>query len=334
MNKIPDHNGLTQRIFDFNISDFEKLAIELYQFQVTHNPVYQQFAELVQKSMTPTTLKQIPFLPISLFKTHKVTSTNFEPALVFESSGTTQTINSKHFIKDPSLYTESFSRAFEIFYGKPENYCILGLLPSYLERQNSSLILMVDTLIKNSHHPDSGFYLHNHQQLADTLVRLEQTQQPTLLIGVTFGLLDFAAEFPISLQHTIIMETGGMKGRRKEMVREEVHTTLKNAFQLNAVHSEYGMTELLSQAYSKEDGRYYCPPWMKVVLRSEDDPFEIITDVSAPTNGIINVIDLANLYSVSFLATDDAGKLYPDGSFEVLGRIDNSDIRGCSLLAL
>ncbi len=335
MNKIPDHNDITQRIFDFNISGFDSLAIELYQFQITHNPVYRRYAELVRKDTgLPENITQIPFLPISFFKTQKVTTTGFDPALVFESSGTTQTVNSKHFIKDPAVYTESFTRAFELFYGKPEQYCILGLLPSYLERQHSSLTLMVDTLIKKSGHPRSGFYLHDYGQLANTLKTLENDRQPTLLIGVTFALLDFAASFPLSLRHTIIMETGGMKGRRKELVREEVHALLKDAFGIPAVHSEYGMTELLSQAYAKKDGRYYCPPWMKVVLRSEDDPFDIISGVSVPTSGIINVIDLANIYSVSFIATGDAGRLYPDGSFEVLGRVDNSDIRGCSLMVI
>lgn len=335
MNKIPDHNDITQRIFDFNISGFNGLALEVYQFQLAHNPVYRQFAELTQQvTGLPESMLQVPFLPISFFKTHKVTTTVFDPALVFESSGTTQTVNSKHLIKDPAIYTESFTRGFELLYGKPEQYCILGLLPSYLERQHSSLVLMADTLIKKSGHPRSGFYLHDHTQLAATLQILEKERQPTLLIGVTFALLDFAAAFPMPLQHTIIMETGGMKGRRKELVREEVHDLLKEAFGVPAIHSEYGMTELLSQAYAQKDGRYYCPPWMKVVLRSEDDPFEIIADVTAPTTGIINVIDLANIYSASFIATGDAGKLYPDGSFEVLGRVDNSDIRGCSLMAV
>lgn len=334
MNNIPHHNAIAHRIFDFNISGFESLAFDVYQFQIAQNPVYRQFCELVGKNTAPTDISAIPFLPISFFKTQKVVSSVFNPMLVFESSGTTQTVNSKHYVKDPAIYTESFTRAFELFYGLPERYCILGLLPSYLERQHSSLTLMVDTLIKKSGHPDSGFYLHNHQQLSETLSKLEHNGQQTLLIGVTFGLLDFAEQCPMPLKHTLIMETGGMKGRRKELVREEVHATLKTAFGINAIHSEYGMTELLSQAYAKKDGRYYCPPWMKVVLRHEDDPFEIITDVSEPTTGIINVIDLANIYSAAFIATDDAGKLYPDGSFEILGRIDNSDIRGCSLMAL
>ncbi len=322
-------------MFDFNIYSFPERAIELYQFQMAHNPVYRQFAELTSPyNRTPANIAEIPFLPISFFKTHQITTTRFEPALVFESSGTTQTANSRHFIKDSSIYTESFTRAFELFYGKPDQYCILGLLPSYLERQHSSLVLMADTLIKKSRHPRSGFYLHNHAQLANTLRMLEQEGQSTLLIGVTFALLDFAMAYPMPLKHTIIMETGGMKGRRKELVREEVHTLLKNAFNIPAVHSEYGMTELLSQAYAKKDGRYYCPPWMKVVLRSEDDPFDIIKEVSAPATGIINVIDLANIYSAAFIATGDAGRLYPDGSFEVLGRVDHSDIRGCSLMVV
>jgi len=335
LNKTSDHNEISNRIFDFNISAFNSLVVDIFQFQYQHNPVYRQFCQLLQKG--PDTVRhfsEIPFLPISFFKTHKVISTSSASLLVFESSGTTGSVNSRHFIKDPDIYTRSFTKTFELFYGNPAEYCILGLLPSYLERQNASLTYMVNDLIKRSGHPDSGFYLHNHRELSEKLQFLEQRQQKTLLIGVTFGLLDFAEKFPMPLRHTVIMETGGMKGRRKELTREEVHDSLQKAFGVNAIHSEYGMTELLSQAYSRKGGRYYCPPWMKVLLRSEDDPFDIITEPPASANGIINVIDLANIYSVSFIATEDAGKLYPDGSFEVLGRVDNSDIRGCSLMVL
>ncbi|MBX3239937.1 MAG: acyl transferase [Chitinophagaceae bacterium] len=307
----------------------------MFRFQYKNNPVYRQYCQLVHKNPETTgEISQIPFLPIAFFKTHRVVSAPFVPALVFESSGTTKMVSSRHYIKDPAIYTESFIKAFELFYGNPEKYCILGLLPSYLERQNSSLTFMVDALIKRSGHPSGGFYLHNHRELADTIAALEKGHQQTLLIGVTFGLLDFADAYPMPLQHTIIMETGGMKGRRKELLREEVHTKLTAAFGVQAVHSEYGMTELLSQAYSKGKGRFYCPPWMKVVIRNEDDPFEIYRDNTRAQSGIINVIDLANIYSASFIATDDAGRLYPDGSFEVLGRVDNSDIRGCSLMAI
>ncbi|HRN56738.1 MAG TPA: acyl transferase, partial [Agriterribacter sp.] len=277
---------------------------------------------------------QIPFLPVSFFKTHRVQSTLFEPQMIFESSGTTQTINSKHYIKDITLYTESFLKGFVQFYGDPRNWCIIGLLPSYLERQHSSLVMMVDELIRQSEHESSGFYLNEYSRLADTIQQLEQQQQKTLLIGVTFALLDFAEAHPIPLQHTVVMETGGMKGRKAEMTRQEVHGLLKAAFRLPYIHSEYGMTELLSQSYSRGDGIFRSPPWMKILLRNEDDPLEILNVAGKGTSGVVNIIDLANIYSCSFIATDDAGKLYPDGSFEILGRIDNSDIRGCSLMAV
>ena len=221
--------------------------------------------------------------------------------------------------------------AFEKAYGPVHEYCILALLPAYLERANSSLVLMADEFIKRSSHAQSGFYLYNYPALAETLVMLEEQKQKTLLLGVTFALLDFAEQFPISLKNTIVMETGGMKGRRKEMIREEVHTVLKKAFGGSSIHSEYGMTELLSQAYSKGEGIFECPPWMKILVREEDDPFAV-TDRAG--RGVINIIDLANIYSCSFISTDDAGQLYADGKFEVLGRIDNSDIRGCSLMAV
>lgn len=312
-------------------------AIEIYRFQYENNPLYQQYCNALGKPpSTVTRLTEIPFLPISFFKTHTVTSTSFEAEVVFESSGTTKTINSKHHVKDLDLYTKSFSKGFELFYGHPQDYCIIGLLPSYLERQNSSLVVMADHLIRNSGHPKSGFYLHDHKALAQTLQQLEHQNQKTLLIGVTFALLDFAEAYPMPLQHTIIMETGGMKGRKEEMIRADVHAQLQKAFGLEAIHSEYGMTELLSQAYSKANGIFDTPPWMRILLRTEDDPFELIdhAEITKPANGVINVIDFANIYSCAFIATDDAGKLYPDGRFEVLGRTDNSDIRGCSLLAL
>jgi len=294
-------------------------------------------------------LPDIPFLPIQFFKTHHIKTTDFEPVYEFHSSGTTQTIASHHFIKDIELYRQSFTKGFELFYGPVENYCIIGLLPSYLERSNSSLVFMVNELIRKSRHEQSGFYLYEYEKLHDTLKNLEEKRQKTLLIGVTFALLDFAKEYPFPLKHTVIMETGGMKGRREEIVRDEVQQLLKRKFQLEVIHSEYGMTELLSQAYSNGNGIFYCPPWMKVLIRDEEDPFEVQSsefsvlsrdsqlltpDSRLSTKGIINVIDLANVYTCSFIATDDAGELYGDGSFEVIGRIDNSDIRGCSLMAM
>jgi hypothetical protein len=281
-----------------------------------------------------TSLHRIPFLPIQFFKTHKVTTTGFNAEIIFESSGTTNSVNSKHFIKDVGLYKENFIRIFELFYGDPSEWCIIGLLPSYLEREHSSLVMMVNDLIIQSDNSQSGFYLNEYKKLYHTLLHNEFLQQPTLLIGVTFGLLDFAEQYSMSLKYTTVMETGGMKGRRKEMLRSEVQDILMNKLGVKSIHSEYGMTELLSQAYSKEKGIFKCPPWMKVLLRDEDDPVSIKSGNKESTTGLINVIDLANIYSCAFIATDDIGKLYSNGSFEVLGRSDNSDIRGCTLMAL
>ncbi|HEX5026935.1 MAG TPA: acyl transferase [Agriterribacter sp.] len=335
MNKQPSYNAIANRIFDFNISSFESLALDIFSFQYENNLIYRRFVDALHINVNGvTTITQIPFLPVSFFKTHRIQSNPFEPEMIFESSGTTQTANSKHYVSDISLYTHSFLKGFAQFYDNPESYCIIGLLPSYLERRHSSLVMMVDELIKKSGHPHSGFYLYEHTTLADTLQELERQQQKTLLVGVTFALLDFAEQYPMPLKHTIVMETGGMKGRKKEMTRMEVHALLKQAFQLQRIHSEYGMTELLSQAYSKGDGIFYCPKWMKILLRNDDDPFEMISPDAKSAKGVINVIDFANINSCSFIATEDAGKLYTDGGFEVTGRIDNSDIRGCSLMAI
>lgn len=335
MNNPSSYNDLAARIFDFNISAFDELAIDVFRFQYENNAVYRQFSDTL--GIDPgsvSTVQQIPFLPISFFKTHRVQSTSFEPEMIFESSGTTGSVSSRHYVKYPGLYTRNFLKGFAQFYGDPGDWCIIGLLPSYLERGNSSLVVMVDELIRQSRHDKSGFYLNEFDLLASRLQELERQGQKTLLIGVTFALLDFAAQYPVPLQHTIVMETGGMKGRKSEMTRQEVHVLLKKAFRLPCIHSEYGMTELLSQAYSKGDGIFYCSERMKVLLRNEDDPFEIIKPNGKEIGGVVNIIDLANIYSCSFIATDDAGKLYPDGSFEILGRIDNSDIRGCSLMTV
>lgn len=313
----------------FSITPANKLEIiqDVFEFQLKSNKIYGEWFKLVGKQAQHL-LTDIPFLPISFFKTHAITTTTFEPEVIFESSGTTTTINSKHLVKYQQVYETSFLSTFYQFYGEPQNWCVIGLLPAYLERKHSSLVDMVNRLIQKSGHPDSGFYLYEYPQLYSTLQRLEASGQPVLLIGVTFALLDFAEQFSLPLKHTIIMETGGMKGRRNEITREALHQQLKTAFGVNAIHAEYGMTELLSQAYSSGNGRFYCPPWMQVLVRSEDDPFEVRTS----GEGILNIIDLANLYSCSFIATDDVGKVYTDGSFEVNGRLDNSDIRGCSLL--
>lgn len=322
------------KIFTVDQKGFASAAVEIFRFQYDNNPIYRNFSNALGFDNSKVQhIEQIPFLPINFFKTHTIQTTPFEPQMIFESSGTTGTVNSRHLVKDLSLYEKSFIKGFEIFYGPVQDYCILGLLPSYLERKNSSLLYMVDHLIRMSGHPSSGFYLNEFDKLLATLERLEQAKQKTILIGVTFALLDFAEKIIATgnakqLEHTIIMETGGMKGRREDMIREEVHQVLKKAFNVPAIHSEYGMTELLSQAYSKKDGIFHCPPWMRVFVRDEEDPSQVSTQGA----GLINIIDLANIYSCSFIATDDVGKVYEDGSFEVLGRKDNSDLRGCSLL--
>lgn len=326
---------LEQRIFETDASSFNKLALEMYQFQFEHNPLYRRYAELVQKTPGNVSgLQEIPFLPISFFKQHKVASTTFSPQVIFESSGSSYSKNSRHFVKDASLYTQSFSKCFSHFY--PGINCILALLPNYLEKGNSSLVFMADHLIKNSGYAQSGFFLHDHDQMAKTLLANEQWGINTLLIGVTYALLDFFEAYPMPLVHTTIMETGGMKGRREELTRERVHELLKMATGLHEIHSEYGMTELLSQAYAKADGLFSGPAWMKMLIRQDDDPFDITETPGGRQfiTGALNVIDLANLYSCAFIATDDVGKLYHGGKFEVLGRLDNSDMRGCSLMYL
>jgi phenylacetate-coenzyme A ligase PaaK-like adenylate-forming protein len=324
------------KIFSVTPAGFEGLAVEIFHFQYQHNNIYRQYTDALGiNPRNVQSINQIPFLPIRFFKSHTVNTGDFKPAVIFESSGTTGSINSRHLVKDAGLYTESFSHGFQQFYGNIKEYCILGLLPSYLERQNSSLVYMVNKLIGQSQHPDSGFYLDEFDKLYAILKRLEANKQKVLLIGVTFGLLDFAENYTLPLQHTIIMETGGMKGRRKEMLRQEVHDLLKESFKLSAIHSEYGMTELLSQAYSYGAGLFKSSPWMKILLRDEEDPLTIKkTPATKTETGAVNIIDFANIYSCCFIATDDAGRLYPDDSFEIIGRMDNSDIRGCSLMAV
>jgi phenylacetate-coenzyme A ligase PaaK-like adenylate-forming protein len=333
-NSVKD-TALISQIFTVDKEGFSALALELFRFQYRNNEVYKKYCDTLHvKPENVKALTQIPFLPIEFFKTHTITTTSFEPAVIFESSGTTQTINSKHLVKDIRIYEESFTKGFTLFYGDAKDWCIIALLPSYLERNNSSLVMMADKLIQQSGHPESGFYLHGKQKLQEVLPLLEKQNQKTLLIGVTFALLDLAEEFPMPLTITVIMETGGMKGRREEMTRAQVHEILCKAFQKDVIHSEYGMTELLSQAYSKGNGIFNTPPWMKVLIREEDDPFAIHDfNENKVITGAINVIDLANIYSCSFIATEDAGKLYADGSFEVMGRLDNTDVRGCSLMA-
>jgi hypothetical protein len=325
---------LHDKIFNIGAGDFERTALEVFLCQYNDNLLYRSFVDALHiDPLQVNSVASIPFLPIGFFKTHEVVRGCFEPELVFESSGTTQTGNSRHLVRKASTYRESFLKGFSTFYGPPPEWCIIGLLPSYLERKNSSLVLMVNDLVAASGHNESGFYLYEHEKLAAVLAKNEKEQQKTLLIGVTFALLDFAERFKKPLRHTIVMETGGMKGRRKEITREEVHAILKKAWRLSSIHSEYGMTELLSQAYSPGEGLFACPPWMRVVIRDEDDPLTTkFPQFSKPASGLINVIDLANIDSCPFIATDDIGRLYGDNSFEVLGRMDSSDVRGCSLM--
>lgn len=320
-----------------NPPQFEELALAVFRYQAVKNDVYRQY--LKGLSIFPDSVKkveEIPFLPISFFKTHTVIcDSGAKEDILFTSSGTTGSVQSKHYVSDVSVYEKSYLKGFEFFYGDIEDYCVLALLPSYLERDGSSLIYMSEDLIKKSKHADSGFYLNNYDELISKLNALEARGQKTILIGVTYALLDLSEKFPLwkrgqgDLKRVTIMETGGMKGKRREMVREELHTALCDGFGINKIHSEYGMTELLSQAYSKGDGIFNCPPWMKILIRDTNDPFSIL---GTKKTGGINIIDLANINSCSFIATQDLGKIYTDDTFEVLGRFDNSDIRGCNLL--
>lgn len=317
------------KIFTVTQEGFDGIALDIFRYQYSENPVYRQFVNALHvRPESVTSLVSVPFLPIGLFKSSKVYSHGPEPDLVFESSGTTGLQTSRHFVRDPALYRESFLRGFESVYGSVQDQCIIGLLPGYLERQNSSLVYMVNQLVELSRDPDSGFYLHDHEQLAGILGKRESQGKKTILIGVSFALLDFAERYPMKVHHTVIMETGGMKGRRRELIRQELHDQLKQAFSAEAIHSEYGMTELLSQAYAVKDGVFRAPSWMRVMIRDDEDPGL----VKKSGSGALNIIDLANIYSCSFIATEDAGKVYADGTFEVLGRMDNTDLRGCSML--
>ena len=325
---MSDHLPLPIDIFGLS-EGFEKACLEVFQYQAEHNPVYKAFVSgLKIRPRDIVFLDQIPFLPIEFFKTQLVITEGKEPELTFTSSGTGGSV-SKHLVADKRIYEASFRKGFGQFYDAITDYCLLALLPSYLEREGSSLVYMAQDLIKASKNPDSGFYLNNREELAQVLTRLEAASQPTLLLGVSYALLDFAEEFPMKLKHTMVMETGGMKGKRREYIREELHEFLCSRLGITEVHSEYGMTELLSQAYSKGNGKFECPPWMKILIRDPNDPRHLL---GYGKTGGINIIDLANIYSCSFIATQDLGKRYRDDSFEVLGRFDNSDIRGCNLM--
>jgi hypothetical protein len=310
--------------------EFTEAALQAFRYQAVHCAVYRQFIEGLKVDVEGVTnIGQIPFLPISFFKSHRVLSSANPVEVTFTSSGTTGIITSSHYVTDAGWYRESFRRAFNLFYGDITNYCVLALLPAYLEREGSSLIYMAQDMITESNNPDSGFYLYNHADLYAQLQKQQANNKPTLLIGVTFALLDFVEQYAMDFPELIVMETGGMKGRRKEMIREELHNDLCNGFGVDAIHSEYGMTELLSQAYSKGEGIFDCPPWMRIITRDTNDPLSL-TGVNR--TGGINVSDLANINSCCFIATQDLGRVAADGSFEVLGRFDHSDIRGCNLL--
>jgi phenylacetate-coenzyme A ligase PaaK-like adenylate-forming protein len=315
-----------------NQKQFEKIALKVFRFQYQNNLVYQEFCDLLKTDIPKVkSLQQIPFLPIQFFKSHQVVSNTNKIEATFTSSGTTGMNTSKHLVTDSSIYEESYRKGFSQFYGNIEDYVILALLPSYLEREGSSLIYMVEDLIQMSTHSESGFYLHNHDELITKLIELDQSAQNVILIGVTYALLDLIEKQQFKLQNTIIMETGGMKGKRKEMIREELHNILCEGFGVSMIHSEYGMTELLSQSYSLGNGVFECPSWMQVLVRDTEDALSYIPQ--GKTGGL-NVIDLANINSCSFIATQDLGKKNPNNSFEVLGRFDNSDIRGCNLMVL
>ncbi len=324
---------IQERIFSISSEqEFNDAAMEIFQYQFAQNSIYRKYCELIKcEAGSIRHYSNIPFLPIEFFKQHKITCMPGKAELSFQSSGTTTGTPSTHYVPDKELYLESMLRGFELFYGDPEDYCILALLPSYLERGNSSLVFMVDKLIKRSGNPDSGFFLHNMEELFLQLKKQIEKGAKTLLIGVSFALLELAEKYPLHFPELIVMETGGMKGRRKEIIREELHAFLKKAFGLEEIHSEYGMTELLSQAYAMNEGLFRTPPWMKVLVRDANDPLSLET---TRRSGGLNIIDLANLYTCSFIATQDLGRKHADGSFEVLGRFDNSDVRGCNLMVV
>ncbi|PQJ76840.1 LuxE/PaaK family acyltransferase [Polaribacter glomeratus] len=324
---------MQETIFNIKSTEqFTKTALEVFKHQFKNNKVYRSFCDLINKHPSDITkIEEIPFLPIQFFKSRKVLSSLSEVQETFTSSGTTGSITSKHFVTDINLYKESYLKGFANFYGNIEEYTVLALLPNYLERDGSSLVFMVDDLIAKSKNFESGFYLNNLDELAKKLINLDKNGRKILLIGVSFALLDLIEKYQFKLKNTIVMETGGMKGRRKELIRNELHQLLQDGFGVAKIHSEYGMTELLSQAYSKANGIFETPPWMKILTRDTEDALTILPTEKA---GGINIIDLANYNSCSFIATQDLGKVYEDGSFEIIGRFDNSDIRGCNLMVL
>lgn len=323
---------LIERIFEIqNETDFKDISLKIFKQQAENNKIYNQYIKHLNIDyQNISQIEEIPFLPISFFKKHKIICGNQDFEEVFISSGTTGMTQSKHYVKDISIYKKSFRLAFEHFYGKPENYCFLALLPAYLERKGSSLIYMADDFIKTSNQ-NSGFFLNNHSELVEILTFNESNNIKTILLGVSFALLDLAEKYKLNLKNTIIVETGGMKGRRQEITKNELHNKLKNAFGVENIHSEYGMTELLSQAYSSGNNKFKTPKWMKILIRDIYDPFKYLENNKS---GGINVIDLANINSCSFIETQDIGKMVEENKFEISGRIDNSEIRGCNLLVM
>jgi hypothetical protein len=311
-------------------NDFENIALEIYRYQLEHNDVYHKYCQLIGKTSAQT-IDQIPYLPISFFKTHQVVTHDTSYDVEFTSSGTTGSVPSKHFIQDLDVYNRSLDHSFRQFYGDHEDYVILALLPHYLDRTGSSLVYMAQRWIEKSKDDRSGFYLNNIKELAQILRDLQHSDKKVILIGVTFALLQLADSYPMDLDHTTIIETGGMKGMRKEMIKQELHGILSSAFAKAKIQSEYGMTELLSQAYALDGIHFSTPPWMQVTARDTNDP---LSQIATGKTGGLNVIDLANYHSCSFIATQDLGKIHKDGTFEVLGRFDHSDIRGCNLLAV
>ena len=322
---------LINKIFKIsNDHDFNDVALKVFKYQYDNIPIYQDYVKLKNVSKNDVThFSEIPFLPIQFFKTHPVVNDVNKIEKIFLSSGTTKSSRSKHYIKNLEIYKQSFLKGFKNNYGNPNEWIILALLPSYLEQGDSSLIYMVDQLIKMSQNENSRYIDLKNDNIESSLNKLKS--EKVLLIGVSYALLDLAEIIPSSLNRWTIMETGGMKGRRKEIIRDELHLILKKAFDVDCIHSEYGMSELLSQAYSLKDGLFSTPKWMKVIIRDLEDPFNKIEDSSS---GGINIIDLANIFSCSFIETQDIGKKNANEKFEVLGRSDHSEIRGCNLLTL
>lgn len=321
------YSGFKNKVFSVNETNFDSFALDLFRYQAKNNKIYAKFIETLDIQVEKIkSIYQIPFIPIEFFKSHKVICEGFEDTNYFESSGTTSFNTSKHYITDYHLYTQSFLKTFSIFYGNPDEYTIIALTPTPSERKNSSLIFMLSELIRLSNKEESGFYLNNFQCAGKIL---QQLKGKKILIGLTYALMDFAETFPLSLTDTIIMETGGMKGKRTEIPRKELHQFLCKQFEVENIHSEYGMTELLSQSYSKGAGIFKTPPWMRIIIRDQKDPFSF-QDINE--SGCINVIDLANISTCAFIATQDLGIIKKNGSFEVLGRTDNSEMRGCNLM--